>query len=256
MTGLARAAFWGPVGLGGVLAAVVGGALVLPQWQQWHQGQAQLATLRASESQLPVLRRQLALQLEQQATAEHQQALLVRLIAGSGSLATVLAQMDRVAAQAGIQLDLYEPQQAPPETSAKTSAGGSASTKPAPPPPDPLAVEGLQRQTVLLAAKGTFPQVLDFLRRIERLNLLVVQSDLQVALEDPKPDAAPQPTPPAGTSPAAQASQPGQPAQPTAPSAPAAARSAGKVLLKLNVSLYGRGQRPPTPAKGDLAAPG
>ena len=141
-------------------------------------------------------------------------------------------------------MDLYEPQQAPPATPAKTSGGGSASTKPAPPPPDPLAVEGLQRQTVLIAAKGTFPQVLDFLRRIERLNLLVVQSDLQLALEDPKPDAAPPssplPTPPVGTSPAAQASQPGQPVQPSAPSAPAAAKSAGKVLLKLNVSQIGR----------------
>jgi type IV pilus assembly protein PilO len=238
-----------------LVAVLLGGALVLPQWQQWQQGQARLAALRASETQLPLLRRQLETQLEQQATAEHQQELLVRLIAGSGNLATVLAQMDRVAAQAGVQLDLYEPQQAPPETPAKASGGGAGSAKPAPPPPDPLAVEGLQRQTVLLAAKGRFPQVLDFLRRIERLNLLVVQSDLQLALEDPKSDAPATPAAPAA-SPAPPASQSGQPAQPSGPTDPAPARGAGKVLLKLNVSLYGRGQRPPTTPKGGLAAPG
>lgn len=246
MTPLERAAFWVPLGLGGLGALVVGGTLVLPQWQQWQQGQARLALLRTSEAQLPLLRRQLEVQLDQQATAEHQQDLLVRLIAGSGNLATVLAQVDRVAAQAGVQLDLYEPQQAPPETPAK--AGGAASAKPAPPPPDPLAVEGLERQTVLLAAKGSFPQVLDFLRRLERLNLLVVQSDLQVALEDLKaePPASPQ-----GPQP-----QPAQPSPTAQPAKPASPRGPVNVLLKLNVSLYGRGLRPAPAPKAALAAPG
>lgn len=246
MTPLERAAFWVPLGLGGLGALVVGGTLVLPQWQQWQQGQARLALLRTSEAQLPLLRRQLEVQLDQQATAEHQQDLLVRLIAGSGNLATVLAQVDRVAAQAGVQLDLYEPQQALPETPAK--AGGAASAKPAPPPPDPLAVEGLERQTVLLAAKGSFPQVLDFLRRLERLNLLVVQSDLQVALEDLKaePPASPQ-----GPQP-----QPAQPSPTAQPAKPASPRGPVNVLLKLNVSLYGRGLRPAPAPKAALAAPG
>ena len=105
----------------------------------------------------------------------------MQLIGGTGDLATVLAQVDRVAGLTGVQLDLYEPQGAASEPPAKAGAG--AQEKPAPPPPDPLAVEGLERQTVLLAAKGSFPQVLDFLRRMERLNLLVVQSDLRLNQE-------------------------------------------------------------------------
>ena len=129
---------------------------------------------------MPLLRRQLAVQLEQQAKAERQQELLVQLIGGTGDLATVLAQVDRVAGLTGVQLDLYEPQGAAPEPPPKAGAGAQEK---APPPPDPLAVEGLERQTVLLAAKGSFPQVLDFLRRMERLNLLVVQSDLRLNQE-------------------------------------------------------------------------
>lgn len=230
MTPLERVAFWLPLSLGGLVAALLGVGLVAPQWQQWQQAQARLEALRASETQLPLLRRQLAVQLEQQATAQRQQDLLLRLIAGSGDLATVLAQMDRVAGLTGVQLDLYEPQQAPPEPQAK--AGGRGREKPAP-PPDPLAVEGLEKQTVLLAAKGSFGQVLAFLRGIERLNLLVVQSDLQLALEEPKSGAAPP------------AASPSAPAASPAPPGPA------KVVLKLNVSLYGRASRPaaaPSPA--------
>ena len=247
MNPMERAAFWLPLSVGGLVAALVGGGLVAPQWQQWQQGQARLATLRASEAQVPLLRRQLAVQLEQQAMAEHQQELLVRLIGGTGDLATVLAQVDRVAGLTGVQLDLYEPQGAAPEPPAK--AGLGAQDKPAPPPPDPLAVEGLERQTVLLAAKGSFPQVLDFLRRMERLNLLVVQSDLQLALEDLKNGAPATPAPAAAT-PGPQAPQPAQGKQPALPNGPP------KVVLKLNVSLYGRALRPATAPKSTLAAPG
>lgn len=232
MTPLERTAFWLPLAVGGLGAALVGGGLVAPQWQQWQQGQARLEALRASEAQVPLLRRQVAVQLEQQATAQRQQELLVQLIGGTGDLATVLAQVDRVAGLTGVQLDLYEPQGAAPEPPAKAGAG--AQEKPAPPAPDPLAVEGLERQTVLLAAKGSFPQVLDFLRRMERLNLLVVQSDLQLALEDLNN---------------------GAPATPAQGKQPALPNGSTKVVLKLNVSLYGRALRPTTSPKSTLAAP-
>ena len=246
MTPLERAAFWLPLSVGALVTALVGGGLVAPQWQQWQEGQARLATLRASEAQVPLLRRQLAVQLEQQAKAEHQQELLVQLIGGTGDLATVLAQVDRVAGLTGVQLDLYEPQGAAPEPPPKAGAGAEEK---APPPPDPLAVEGLERQTVLLAAKGSFPQVLDFLRRMERLNLLVVQSDLQLVLEDLKngPPATPAP---AAAPPGSQAPQPAQGKPPALPNGPT------KVVLKLNVSLYGRGLRPATAPKSTLVAPG
>ena len=246
MTSLERAAFWLPLSVGALVAALLGGALVAPQWQQWQEGQARLATLRASEAQVPLLRRQVAVQLEQQAKAEHPQELLVQLIGGTGDLATVLAQVDRVAGLTGVQLDLYEPQGAAPEPPAKAGAGAQEKE---PPPPDPLAVEGLERQTVLLAAKGSFPQVLDFLRRMERLNLLVVQSDLQLVLDDLK-NGTPATPAPAAAPPGPPAPQPAQGKPPALPNGPT------KVVLKLNVSLYGRALRPATAPKSTLAAPG
>ena len=247
MTPQERAAFWLPLSLGGLVAAGVGVGVVAPQWQQWQHGQARLAALQASEAQLPLLRRQLAVQLDRQAAAEDQQELLVRLIGGTGDLATVLAQVDRVASHTGVQLDLYEPQQAAPDLPAKGGAPGQG--KPATPPADPLAVEGLERQTVLLAAKGSFPRVLDFLRRMERLNLLVVQSDLQVVLEDPKPGPPATPAP-AAAPPGPQANQPLQIKQPALANGPAT------VVLKLNVSLYGRAPAGSTVPKRTLVPPG
>jgi hypothetical protein len=44
-------------------------------------------------------------------------------------------------------------------------------------------VEGLRRQTLLLSARGPFPALLTFVRDLERLAVLVVQSDLALTLE-------------------------------------------------------------------------
>jgi type IV pilus assembly protein PilO len=73
-------------------------------------------------------------------------------------------------------------------------------------------IPGLTRQSILVSARGPFPALLDFLRRLEKLNVLVVQSDLRLLMEESKP------------------------AQGVAPTQ--------TVVLKVLLSLYGR----PTPA--------
>jgi type IV pilus assembly protein PilO len=47
-------------------------------------------------------------------------------------------------------------------------------------------VDGLRRKPILLAARGSYPALLEFLRGLEALNVLVVQSDLKLSLEDDK----------------------------------------------------------------------
>ena len=47
-------------------------------------------------------------------------------------------------------------------------------------PSDPLLAPGLKKTAVLLSARGSGPRLLDFLRRLERLSLLVFQIDLSL----------------------------------------------------------------------------
>lgn len=72
------------------------------------------------------------------------------------------------------------------------------------------------KSTTLLSARGRYPNLLNFLRRLERLGLLVVQSDLNVALRES--------------------------------TGPATANAPPVADLKLNLSLYREGEQAPAPA--------
>jgi type IV pilus assembly protein PilO len=50
---------------------------------------------------------------------------------------------------------------------------------------------GLVRRDVLLSARGTYPQLLAFLRRMELLDVLVEPSNLALALSGDLPDGTP-----------------------------------------------------------------
>ena len=163
-----------PVLLGVLLAAGLGGVAVLPRWQQLQADQQELLVLEEQRERLPLLRRQLDSLEQQRQQADRRNAEILGLIAGSGELATFLAQLSEQAAQTGVQLDGYEPVQAvaPPVSKGKNRKAGDQV------PSDPLLAPGLKKTAVLLTARGSGPQLLDFLRRLERLSLLVVQSDL------------------------------------------------------------------------------
>ena len=163
-----------PVLLGVLLAAGLGGVAVLPRWQQLQADQQELLVLEEQRERLPLLRRQLDSLEQQRQQADRRNAEILGLIAGSGELATFLAQLSEQAAQTGVQLDGYEPVQAvAPPVSKNKKAEDQA-------PSDPLLAPGLKKIAVLLTARGSGPQLLDFLRRLERLSLLVVQSDLSL----------------------------------------------------------------------------
>lgn len=168
-----------PALLGALVAAALTGAVLLPRWQQVQRDQQLLEQLEAQRQSLPLLRRQLDTLEQQRAEAEIRNGQIISLIAGSGDLDTFLAQLSQQAASSGVELDGYEPIAATPPPK-----GGGKEKTPAP-PPDPLLAPGLSKTSVLLTARGSGPQLLDFLRRLERLSLLVVQSDLQLSDEAP-----------------------------------------------------------------------
>ncbi|MCP9801159.1 hypothetical protein [Synechococcus sp. RedBA-s] len=209
-----------PVAAGLVLAGLVGVVGVFQPWSQLRRDQLQLDELRGMNERLPLLRGQRVRQLDQVKTVEGQRSSLLKLIAGSGQISTFLAQLNREATATGVQLDVFEPV-APTAAAAPAAAGKPApggQEKEAAPPPDPLEADGLRRTTLLLSARGRYPNLLVFLRRLERLSLLVAQSDLNLDLEAIRAQAQPVANRPGGQ----------------VPPIP-------KVVLKLNLALYGEG---------------
>ena len=219
---------WGvPALVGGLVAITTGVFLVLPGWNKLRDDQAQVTRLTALARSLPQVRSQIERAERRHRDAQLLQSKVMSLIAGSGDISTFMAQIGAEASRSGVQLDSYElpPAAAPGQQGASPvqPASPAAGTKAAE-PPDPLLAPGLQKTSLLITAQGSAPNLLTFLRRLEALSLLVVQSDLslkQVA------GAAP-----AGPSAAAQSS----------------------TTLKLNLTLYSRQAaasvpQPPTPAR-------
>ena len=171
----------GPALLGGLLAVAIGALVVAPQWQGLQAEQQRWGQLLEGRQRLPLLRRQLASLEQRLQGAEARNRQISTLIAGSGDVSTLLAMLSAEAAAAGVVLDRYEP--VPSPTTAAPTAGPTA--KPAKPPADPLLAPGWDKTSVLLTARGAGPQLVQFLRRLERLSPLMVQSDLAVKAGTP-----------------------------------------------------------------------
>jgi hypothetical protein len=219
-----------PIGVGALLAVLLVGVGVVPQWLKLQADGERLAQLEEIQGRLPLLRAQIAKTLETQDSAERRQQKVLQLIEGSGEFSTFLAQLDREAARYGVQLDLYEPmaELPPPTTDGRKAA--PTTDQPPPAPRTPLEAAGLKAQKVMLVAKGPYPAVLAFLRGTEKLTVLVSQSNLALAAVEP-PAAAAQPATQAGT----QAGNQGVKV------APVAVPVVAKTELKLMLTYYRSG---------------
>ena len=184
---------WTPVALGGVVAIAAAALLLVPAVQQLTSNQQELADLKEQEARIPLLRQQLTQQQEALEEAQQGEKQILQLIAGSGDISTFMAQLSREARSSGVQLDSYEPVTATAAPATTPPAGQKPPAAPPTPNPqqpqpaaapgDPLVAPGLQKTSVLITAKGSGPQLQDFLRRLERLSLLVAQSDLSLKTE-------------------------------------------------------------------------
>ena len=166
-----------PALLGGLMALAIGALGVGPQWQGLQAERQRWGQLQEGRQRLPLLRRQLADFERRLQRAEASNRQISTLIAGSGDVSTLLAMLSAEAAAARVVLDRYEPVPSP-TTAAPTG-------KPAKPPADPLLALGWGKTSVLLTARGAGPQLVQFLRRLEGLSPLMVQSDLAVRAGTP-----------------------------------------------------------------------
>lgn len=230
---LRRLWFGAPAAALGVVSLAMVAAVLAPMWQTLQRDSTRVRELEDLRMQVSLMRQQLRAQDIQQEKAQQQRDKLLRMIAGSGDVSTLLAVLDREAKVSGAQLDLYEPQAGGPPAPAQGAppAGGNQAQ---PPPPNPLEMAGLQAQGMLISLRGPYPNLLTFLQRLESLNLLVIQSDLKLE------------APPPSTDPKKPASQ--------------------EVTMKLSLRVYGKpaggetqaspGAPGATPAAGAPAAPG
>ena len=242
VSGLWLRRFWLglPIALGGLLAFLLLATVVLPQWLALQNDMKRRSELEALRDQVASSRLQLQALDAADQKAQALQAKLFEIVTGNGDLSTFMAMLDREAKLAGVQLDLFQPQLAPPPAQpgapasaapatapGRPPAGAAATPAPAgqpvqpgqPPAPGIAQIKGLLTTTILLNARGPYPALVTFLRRLELLNVLVAQSDL--VLQADKAVAAASGSPQSRQQP---------------------------VLMKLQIKLYGREAPPPSRA--------
>lgn len=243
-----RLLFWVPGGGGALLASLVLLLGVVPSWLRSTSLQESLQTTGDLALMLPSARLRLDQERRRGEQVQQQRTNLLNLIGRPGTVATFLTELDRLAAQHQVQIDLYEPlpaSAAGAPSGASAAAPASSGPQAARPAPSAggrqalplLQVEGLQRTTLLLSARGRYPALLAFLRSLERLDVLVAQSSLNLALE-----------PSAAVEPATTAAAPAAPAAPAAGSPAPVALPAStvppRVVLKLTLGLFEPAARP------------
>lgn len=209
---------WGvPALIGGLLALGTGVFLAIPSWNRLQQEQAELTKLTALSNTIPALRRRIMRAEQRHQEAQRMQSWLLSMIAGSGDISTFMAQIGDEADRSDVLLDSYEPVKSDAPAVQGPSLPANSLTLPgrpkkAPPgPTDPLLADGLQKTVLLITAHGSATNLLTFLRRLENLSLLVVQSDLSLTQVAPATAASPNP-----------------------------GESSSSATLKLNLSLYAK----------------
>ncbi len=168
-----------PIVVGGIVAAGFAVLVVMPAQERIAEQQQRIETLREQKLALPGLMKQTS-QVDAEALKQQQQQdLLVDLMAGQDKIQTFLAQLSREAKSTGVWLELYEPVNVPSTTSVPKSSSRELDEESSI-PQDPMAVRGYEKTAVLLKARASFISLQAFLRRMETLNFLVEQSDLQL----------------------------------------------------------------------------
>ena len=193
---LRRIWLWTPIAAGTVVAALAAGFLLVPTWKQLARDTERLRMLEGLRDEISQLRTQLARIETSTQDAEEVNTRILSVIAGSGDLATFLAKLDQEARATRVQLDLFEPQAVQAQTPEAKAGGKTAKVAGQRPgkadgdaesaAADPLAIKGLTRESKIIVARGSFPALLSFLRRLEALNVLVAQSDLSLNLKEAK----------------------------------------------------------------------
>ena len=162
---------------------VAGGVVLLqmlPTDERIPELEARLQEVRALQTQVPGMRKRLDAAENKLEQAQLQQAVLLDLIAGRDRIQTFLALLDQRARTTGVEIQRFEPLQADvPAKNAQSRQRGS-SKQTSSDPVNPLQDLGYRRTAVALNVIGSYTQLQHFLQEMEKLEVVVEASDLNL----------------------------------------------------------------------------
>ena len=162
---------------------VAGGVVLLqllPTDERIAELDARLQEVRALQTQVPGMRKRLDAAENKLEQAQVQQAVLLDLIAGRDRIQTFLALLDQRARNTGVEIQRFEPLQADvPLNNAQSRPRGSSKQNSSD-PVNPLQDLGYRRTAVALNVIGSYAQLQHFLQEMEKLEVVVEASDLNL----------------------------------------------------------------------------
>ena len=167
-----------PIVGGALLAVLIAIGVLTPLLVNLRDQKSKLDALLSQQSELPALKQRLqGLSLQQQA-AQQQQDLLLGLLAGTNELTTFLAELDQLAQTAGVSIDITEPGAIERYIAPVDSDDGAIVDT-----LDHLLHPSLEKRSANLYARGSYRSVLTFIQALEKLQVFVIVSDLQIDAE-------------------------------------------------------------------------
>lgn len=179
-----------PVLAGLVMAALIAPSGIWPLSERVTNKKEEVELLRSKSIAVPQLRQQLAELSARQRLREQQLDRLLALVAGTSELNTFLSELNDLAYATGVVITTTEPgdvqrfiaQASPAGTtdSAPPAAGGEAGSAPS---GDALLNKGLEKRSAGLTVQGGFLPVYEFLRALEKLQVFVIVSEMDIQSE-------------------------------------------------------------------------
>ncbi len=179
-----------PLLVGALIGAGLFALAGLPHWLESGERTRRISELKAQEQSLPLIAARVKQEQQKLVAAKQQQDLVVNLVAGRGQIKTFLTQLSRSALETGVVIERYEPASAAPGVTDPPEQGANNQNEQdqdkAQAPPD---MKGYEKTAVLLQVSGPYEGVLQFLRAMERLELLVQPSELELKAVPPETNA-------------------------------------------------------------------
>ena len=172
-----------PMGLGLLVGVFMVIVVVRPAWNEVQALGQRRDSLLQLQRKLPVLQEQLEQETAALEQAQQNQDELIGLLAGREKVQTFLALLNQQALLAGVDIQRYEPLQAPTSPSSsrrKPTKSGDGKSGEEDQPLDPLSELGYLKSSIAFAVRGPYSGLQEFLQRMEALELLVESSDLEL----------------------------------------------------------------------------